>query len=98
MKLTKEQAEEVFDLILTHGLHHREADDSYRRDFVMLFTVSLPMAYVYRDINSRPVDIYSDSGLTEPSIGVFPRYTPNAEEKSAFDQLNKILERFLENI
>lgn len=98
MKLTQSQAETVFDLILTYGLHHREADESYRRDFVMRFTEYLPMEHVYRDIESRAVFIYSDSGLTSPAINVYPNYTPNAEEKESFYVLNKMLDDFIADI
>lgn len=97
MRLSSEQAVEVFDLLLSHGLHHREADESYRRDFVLRFADFSPMEHWYRDVNSRPVRLFSDTGL-EPSIAAYPDYAPNSEEKESFKELNVKIEEVLNRI
>ena len=95
MKLTLDEASDAFDLILEYGLHHREADESYRYDFIIRFTASAPAEHFYRDIKDRQVFVYSDSGITEPSITVSPGYTPSPAEEESFKKLNSELARLI---
>ena len=99
MALTVEQANEVFSMLLAEGLHNRDADEAYRKDFALQLTGDLFFAkYCYRNSNGKAVVAYFESDFSGMSIRIHPESIPTAEEELAYQSLNRKIADYLGSI